>query len=104
MSDELLLGEVTDEVRAFLESQGRTVAPKPHQYLGPPGRPKRVSRFIEHDPPHPRLLGRSRITHLPIELEIELGGRATNALRMQANTPAYFSSLPFYLTQEPSVD
>lgn len=111
MSDEepgLLIGEVTPEVRAFLESMGRTVHDikdnYEHHATHEVGRPKRVSRQVTHDPSAwgplmaarwPHVIQPSRVESLRVEVleEFEVGARVSTAFRMQRNYRSYLSSL-----------
>lgn len=94
MERELLLGEVTPEVAAFLESLGREAPPREHVYMGPPARVRYQSRHVFHQPHWKFLSKRYDPAPVSVELEVELGDRVANALRMQADTEAFFSTQP----------
>lgn len=93
----LLIGEVTPEVRAFLESMGRKVSDDPvHQATRVVSKRSRVSRHVSHFPPAWGPVTISRWPHVhqasvmgliredPV-IELELGPRAANALRMNTD-------------------
>lgn len=119
MSDELLLGELTPEVKAFLESMGRTVKEidptqiADHRATKIVPRLKRESRHVRHDPPAwgPLMEARWPNVHQPARLsamrsdeafEYELGERVASAFRMQADTEHYLHTLPHQRSQNES--
>lgn len=105
-NEELMLGEVTDEVRAFLESMGRTVLPvdpgalAQHIATKTLGRIRRQRTSIRHDPPawSPLTTGipplRVRALREDLAWEHEVGERVVVGARMQSDFVKYLSTLP----------
>ena len=105
----LMLGEVTPEVKAFLESMGRKVLTPSEQHAEwvatrEVGRPKRVSRHVVHDPPAwsplmaerwPEIIPASRVEALRFEVleEFEVGARVAAAFRRQSDILLWLSSV-----------
>lgn len=97
---ELQLGEVTDEVAAFLEQMGRPIPEKVHLYTSPPARPRRQSRHIVHDPPHWRIaLSPERRAFLREydTLQVEVGERTAVGMHMQSDFLTYLTSMPAHV-------
>jgi hypothetical protein len=117
---ELMIGEVTPEVKAFLESMGRKVyTPEEEvavwQATHTVGRPKRVSRHVVHDPGcwtplmsdrWPQIISASRVEDLRSEVleEFEVGTRVSTAFRLQHDILLWLSSVspPIRLNQTES--
>lgn len=98
--NELELGEVTDEVAAFLSQMGRPISQKSHSYTSPPARPRRESRHVVHDPQHWRFtLSQTRSDFLRrYDTDIiELGERVAVGMLMQSDFETYLTSMPTHV-------